>query len=70
MTTGTSSAKVLWRMRILPAFMTRFVLLLRSCVDDVTLAPTCPWGSRSMMMRFLESCSWISTTFSTPFTTK
>ena len=46
-------------------FTDRFTTKSRGWKDE---APH-PWGSRSMM-RFLESCSWISTTFSTPFTTK
>jgi len=29
-----------------------------------------PFGSRSTMMRFFESCSWMRMTFSCPLTTK
>mmetsp|Transcript_38168 Transcript_38168/g.94672 ORF Transcript_38168/g.94672 Transcript_38168/m.94672 type:complete len:254 (+) Transcript_38168:2122-2883(+) len=67
---GISSAKVLWRRYSLPCLTMMFVLLLRSCVLEVTLAPTSPLLSMSMMMRFLLSCSWIRITFSVPFTTK
>ena len=43
---------------------------MRSCVLLVTLAPTSPFASTSMMILFLLSCSWIRITFSVPFTTK
>ena len=43
---------------------------LRSCVDDVTAEWMLSLASRSTMIRFFESCSWINTTFSWPLTTK
>ncbi len=47
---------------ILPLLNTMLVLDLRSCVEEVTEAMTSPWLSVSMMMRFLDSCSWIRIT--------
>mmetsp|Transcript_26162 Transcript_26162/g.85947 ORF Transcript_26162/g.85947 Transcript_26162/m.85947 type:complete len:272 (-) Transcript_26162:253-1068(-) len=67
---GTSSEKVLCRRYRQLCLTMMLVLLLRSCVELVTDAVIWPLESRSMMMRFLDSCSWMSTTFSTPFTTK
>ena len=54
----------------MPCLTTMLVRDLRSCVLDVTLAPTSPLLSISMMILFLLSCSWIKITFSVPLTTK
>lgn len=63
--------KALWRRdREERLESTMLVLDLRSWVEEVTEAVTWPLLSRSMMMRFLLSCSWIRITFSVPFTTK
>ncbi len=63
--------KALWRSaRQVRLERTMLVLDLRSCVEEVTEAVICPLLSRSTMMRFLDSCSWIRITFSVPFTTK
>lgn len=45
---------------------TTVVLLLRSCVDEVTEAEGALAESRLTMMRFFESCSCIRMTFSVP----
>ena len=63
--------KALWRRdREERLESTMLVLDLRSWVEEVTEAVTWPLLSRSMMMRFLDSCSWIRITFSVPRTTK
>jgi hypothetical protein len=69
---GTSSVRVLCFRYMRLFFTMRFVRDLRSCVEDVTLAPMLPWkkgacqqgtlgsqtlASESMMIRFFESCS-------------
>lgn len=46
------------------------VLVLRSAVEEVTLAEISPFLSCSTMMRFLLSCSWIRMTFSAPWMMK
>lgn len=70
MTTGMSSPIVLCCKWKRPPFCAMTVRDLRSCVEEVTDAHRLSFGSFSMMMRFFESCSWMRTTFSVPFTMK
>ena len=68
---ASTHMKALWRRaRELRLERTMLVLDLRSWVLEVTEAVTWPLLSRSMMMRFFDSCSWIRITFSVPRTTK
>lgn len=62
--------KALWRRQSCPFLpSTMLVLDLRSWVDEVTEAVTWPLLSRSMIILFFESCSWIRMTFSAPWRT-
>ena len=63
-TTGRSSDIVLCRSTNLPPLQSMCVFDLRSCVEEVTAEWIWFLLSRSTMMRFFESCSWMSTTFS------